>query len=678
MTIEGFLDLVKRRHELQHTLPPAPAANGPGSGGESPDTVYRRNECVLNYNPLFGRPFCFILGAGASVSSGIKGGADLAWQWLQEMHLREDNDRNPLGKWATPEHLGEDNFEEFTLGRYAEFYPQLFERYFRGNAEYANAYLQDIMRGAIPGFGYSILAWILARTRHHVVITTNFDNLVSDSLFQYARVSPLVIGHESLARFVRLEPGRPLVCKIHRDLLFDPMNDVDSVGYLKTEWAEALHTLLKRYTPIVIGYGGNDGSLMSFLEHMPTLGPDGLFWTYWNRDPQLPKRVEKVVRKHQGWLVPIYGFDELMAQFAEIFGVPNLGKEMAESAQKTIESYKNEIRAFIDKAVLGLASEAIGTERKRLYRAAIYHSELSDLKNHWHYWEIKARAAETDDEQEEVYETAIQKVKDSAGLLANFAWFLWQKRQQNSRAEEYYKRAIETDAMDFDAVEGYVRFLVEVRSDLDGAAAVYDRGIAADCKNAIKLGQNASFLESVKKDFKRAEDLYKRAIEADPNHALNLGNYAHFLEVIKEDFEGAEDLYKRAIKADRKNAYYLGTYARFLEFVRKDADGAEDYYKRAIGADPNNAFNLGNFARFLARRRNDPNTAVEIAKKARDISPNDESLRQLVQEIQEQQQKNGSEETLKSVHRVAKRPTTEGKVASKVVRKNRGRARENQ
>ena len=44
------------------------------------------------------------------------------------MHRREDVKRRPIEQWATPENLGEE-FEEFTLKDYAEWYPHLFERH---------------------------------------------------------------------------------------------------------------------------------------------------------------------------------------------------------------------------------------------------------------------------------------------------------------------------------------------------------------------------------------------------------------------------------------------------------------------------------------------------------------------------------------------------------------------
>jgi hypothetical protein len=42
------------------------------------------------------------------------------------------------------------------------------------------------------------------------------------------------------------------------------------------EWAAALTKIFDRFTPIVIGYGGNDGNLMGFLKKLPPIA-DGVF-----------------------------------------------------------------------------------------------------------------------------------------------------------------------------------------------------------------------------------------------------------------------------------------------------------------------------------------------------------------------------------------------------------------
>ena len=128
------------------------------------------------------RRFAFILGAGASVQSGIPMAGHLVDSWLRELHAREDHERRPLAQWATAGTLG---IPGFAHARAVESYSQVFARRFAGRPDEGHAYLERILQGRDPSFGYSVLAQILANTRHRVVITTNFDNLVADALAIY-------------------------------------------------------------------------------------------------------------------------------------------------------------------------------------------------------------------------------------------------------------------------------------------------------------------------------------------------------------------------------------------------------------------------------------------------------------------------------------------------------------
>jgi hypothetical protein len=69
-----------------------------------------------------------------------------------------------------------------------------------------------------------VLAQIMADKQHKAAVTTNFDNLLADALAVYTRALPLVCGHESLTGFIRPNLQRPLIAKIHRDLLLNPKN----------------------------------------------------------------------------------------------------------------------------------------------------------------------------------------------------------------------------------------------------------------------------------------------------------------------------------------------------------------------------------------------------------------------------------------------------------------------
>lgn len=180
------------------------------------------------------RSFLFILGAGASVSSGIPAGGTMARKWVEEIYRRIIDDSGPsLEDWATPQNLG---IPDFSLDKVAEFYPKVYDRRFGDDPEKGYACLEQAMSGALPNIGYSVLAQVLAKTRHKVVITTNFDNLVQDALSLYTNTFPLVCGHESLTGFVRPKLRRPLVAKIHRDLLLAPRNAPAETSSLDKGW----------------------------------------------------------------------------------------------------------------------------------------------------------------------------------------------------------------------------------------------------------------------------------------------------------------------------------------------------------------------------------------------------------------------------------------------------------
>ncbi len=288
------------------------------------------------------RRFAFILGAGASFDSGIPMAGQLVERWLQELHTREDHERRPLATWATAANLDIDGFE---YARAVEFYSQVFARRFADQPDEGYAYLERILHGRDPSFGYSVLAQVLATTRHRVVITTNFDNLIADALAIYTDKLPFVCGHESLAGFVRINPRRPLVIKVHRDLLLAPKNRVEELTALPDALIQSLRDLLRSYTPIVIGYGGNDGSLMGLLRDILQPGdiPGGIYWCYWAGGGLPGQPILDVIARHRGKLVPIQGFDELMLQLGEGLGFQRMDQRIEQRAGERARKYRESV-----------------------------------------------------------------------------------------------------------------------------------------------------------------------------------------------------------------------------------------------------------------------------------------------------------------------------------------------
>ena len=238
------------------------------------------------------RRFVFVLGAGASSSSGIPTGDQMARSWLERLQ-KHTASKEPLDKWATEANLSIPGFE---FSRYAEFYPQIFQKAFGDDHEAGYDTLEKVMAGKRPSVGYTLLAQVMATTRHNIVITTNFDNLMADALSSLGGPAPLICGHESLATYARVRAQRPLILKVHRDLLLDPINDVSGTTTLHPGFAEALKRVLHQATLVVLGYGGNDGSLMGFLEDLPTGSiPGRIFWCGRGTKPSTNQQVIRVL-----------------------------------------------------------------------------------------------------------------------------------------------------------------------------------------------------------------------------------------------------------------------------------------------------------------------------------------------------------------------------------------------
>ena len=171
----------------------------------------------------------FILGAGASVTSGIPSGWKLAEKWYNEIKETIGDGRS-LEAWQK-------SIEGFDKNDLAASYTKIFAKRFEVNYSLGYEELQRHMSKAKPSIGYSFLAQVLAKTQNKFIITTNFDTMSEDALFDIKDAKPLVLGHEDLSTFVNAaSPSRPTIIKIHRDFLFDPYNTDDKINQMDEKW----------------------------------------------------------------------------------------------------------------------------------------------------------------------------------------------------------------------------------------------------------------------------------------------------------------------------------------------------------------------------------------------------------------------------------------------------------
>lgn len=533
------------------------------------------------------RRFCFLLGAGASKTSRIPTAGELGLEWLRKIHMERVGNPEDFAQWLSEGRHGIDgippNSSITDIAAIAAAYPAIYHAKWNHDRAQGHAEIERHIEAATPSYGYYALAEILASddqdtpSRHNVVITPNFDNLPAETLSALGKKIPIVIGHSAIADFARPTLRRPLIIKFHHDFLLAPKSSPKDVGSMDKGYSQALAEIFRLYTPIVIGYGGNDGSLMGLLEGLSEESiPGGILWCWRKGDPP-GSRIEAVIAKQAGALIEIPGFDELMTLLEEPFGnvfnpvklsgrAERRAQELTEAKERLTKKAESDLSPPSTSSRSDVSSPSVSASASAESSAvldALSATVATSKPTNWWHWQKRINAAADFDEKEKLFNEGLEATGNAPQLLGNYANFLSDQRKDDARAEKYYLKII-------------------------AAAPSY----------ATNLGNYAVFLEDRKKDNARAEEYYLKAVTADPKDAHHLGNYAIFLQKQQNDTR-AEEYYLKAIAADPNHANNLGSYAVFLEKRRKDYARAEEYYLKAVAADPHNANNLGNYTQFL-------------------------------------------------------------------------------
>lgn len=235
------------------------------------------------------RQFAVFLGAGASCSSGVVSAAAMIKEWRVKAHRYADTEL-ALEDWCK---------QQPWYGAPHE-YSALFEA-MHPNAQARQTYIESKIEGAFPGWGYLYLANLIANDWFNVVLTTNFDDLLSKALSIYTDYAPVVCAADSEVLSVSLTSRRAQIIKLHGDYLFRRLkNTVEELEQLDPNMKLKFDRVGQNMGLLVLGYGGRDHSVMSLLksalQHADSFGP-GVYWGLW-RDEEVPPLVGELARLH--------------------------------------------------------------------------------------------------------------------------------------------------------------------------------------------------------------------------------------------------------------------------------------------------------------------------------------------------------------------------------------------
>lgn len=528
------------------------------------------------------RKFCFVLGAGASRTSGIKSGQELVKIWDKDLRERNEDEYEC---WRKSLAITDDNM--------SSFYSQYYEKRFRRCRADGYNYIEKIMESAKPSAGYVMLAHMLTKTPHNVVITTNFDHLTEDAVNYYVQNTPLVIGHEFLAHYASGHPVRPTIIKIHRDLLFDPKNRSEDLQKLHDNWKTLLTLIFENYHPVFIGYAGNDKSLMDFLvENAKKFKNDEWKFPYWMlyKNDAVEGKVQEFLEQSDGFIIRHSGFDQVMIQLGAAFDYRIPTKDaFLEDAQKRYNSLSDAIDALSDPPKVSNAAEEASTDADASYETVLEYDPLDEEKDR------VVQAIEQITSQSEVRrmyrDSVIHSFEGNYADAAAICKKLIEIEPENARyhaglgnalynLEDYegalaeYNKAAEYKPED-ESVHSNIATILEKLGQSEDALKEYSKVVELkpeDVSNHYKL---AVALENLK----QTEDAlveYRKVADLEPEKAVNHRKVAELLEKA-EQYDDAAAEYRKAAELEPQNAATHSQLATVLEKLEQYEDALAEY-----------------------------------------------------------------------------------------------------
>lgn len=285
-----------------------------GNKQKTVDDLIRFIKTRTDTNPNY----TLFLGAGCSVTSGVKPAASLCDEW-----------RNDVIKNLAPELLGHstEDKKEWLKKEQGDWYdPQkeystLFERKYDLQRQ-RRMFVENEVREARPSIGYAYLTALVEQDYFNTIFTTNFDDLINEAFFLYSKQRPIVCAHDSSINSVTVTSKRPKIIKLHGDYLFDDIKtterETESLGQnMKEKFIE----FAKDYGVIFVGYSGGDRSIidvMTMLLKNDDYYKNGIYWCL-RKDSEIPEELRRLFWKDRVYFVEIEGFDELFAELYSVF-----------------------------------------------------------------------------------------------------------------------------------------------------------------------------------------------------------------------------------------------------------------------------------------------------------------------------------------------------------------------
>ena len=269
--------------------------------------IKTRTDKNPNYSLLFG--------AGCSVSSGISSARDLINTWKQEIYENLNSHNQPYSDSTATEFFMKEHGNWYNNNNE---YSSLFEKRYDLPRQ-RRIFVEKEVSNKNPSIGYAYLTKLVKHSYFNTIFTTNFDDLINEAFYQFSDDRPIVCAHDSAISSVTITSKRPKIIKLHGDYLFDDikstLRETESLEEnIKNKFVE----FAKDYGLIVVGYGGNDRSVMDILSYLlkhEDYYKNGIYWCI-RADSYISEELRKLLWRDRSYYVVVDGFDEFFAELS--------------------------------------------------------------------------------------------------------------------------------------------------------------------------------------------------------------------------------------------------------------------------------------------------------------------------------------------------------------------------
>lgn len=303
--------------------------------------------------------FHIFLGAGASVSSGIKSGSQLVWEFKKHLYClkneKSPNDWNELTE--DKRKTIQDYFDSLksypkagSAGEYSFYFQQLYK-----DANDRNKFIQELVKDKFPEIGYKVLGSLILGEKFHNIWTTNFDDLIELGIKHVKFTQSVNVYSPTDTKHPILKNPYPSIFKMHGDFKYDYLkNTSEELQSCELILGNQFKKMLKDHGLIVIGYSGNDESIKKLFDegfNNEDFLNKGLYWLCTDIN-EVSDNVKNIITKakiinNSSCLIEISDFDSFMKELYIYLG-HNLS-ELDSNYPKNINNNSEKTEIAIDR-----------------------------------------------------------------------------------------------------------------------------------------------------------------------------------------------------------------------------------------------------------------------------------------------------------------------------------------